>query len=179
MALYLDIGSETVEGEAWWLTVDLEVRYFDAVVADYVIWYVITVNFLDCKFWMLYDQYKFLLWTQHTCCVSVISFRLSEGQIDQLQHNISDSFYFLVCGLEFSSHVHKPVLCFTVCQPFIFSSHENVFLVTCISLMATFFALIFCQVHSEEQKFSTIQTSYGSEAIYVRHTWKLVTDLQS
>jgi len=29
--------------------------------------------------------------------------------------------------------------------------------------MATFYALIFCQVHFEEQKFSTIQTSCGSE----------------
>jgi len=118
---------------------------------------------------MLYDQYEFALWTQHTCCVSVISFRLSEGQIDQLKHNIFDSFFYLVCVLQFSSHVahishvHKPVLCCTVYQPFTFSSLENVFLVTCIRLMATFYALIFCQVHFEEQKFSTIQTSYGSE----------------
>jgi hypothetical protein len=118
---------------------------------------------------MLYDQYEFVLWTQHTCCVSVISFRLSEGQIGQLKHNISDSFFFLVCVLQFSSHVahishvHKPVLCCTVCQPFSFSSLENVFLVTCIRLMATFYALIFCQIQFEEQKFSTIQTSYGSE----------------
>jgi hypothetical protein len=32
-----------------------------------------------------------------------------------------------------------------------------------IRLMATFYALIFYQVHFEEQKYSTIQTSYGSE----------------
>ena len=93
----------------------------------------------------------------------------AEGQIDQLQHNISDSFFFLICVLQLSSHVahnshvHKPVLCCTVCQPFSFRSRENVFLVTCVRLMATFYALIFCQVHFEEQKFSTIQTSYGSE----------------
>jgi hypothetical protein len=93
----------------------------------------------------------------------------AEGQIDQLQHNVSDSFFFLVCVLQFSSHVahnshvHKPVFCCTVCHPFSFSSPENVFLVTCIRLMATFYAFIFCQVHFEEQKFSTIQTSYDSE----------------
>lgn len=69
-----------------------------------------------------------------------------------------------------NSIVHRPVLCCTVCQSFSLSSRENVFLATCIGLMRVLYALIFSQVHFEEQKLPAIQTSYSSETWDMRRT---------
>jgi len=49
-------------------------------------------------------------------------------------------FLFVACNFH---HMCISLYSCTVCQPFSFSSHEHVFLVTCICLMATFFCFNF------------------------------------